>query len=304
MVLKIGTRGSRLALTQTKWVAEQLKQKYTDLEIELKIIKTKGDKIKDVALDKIGDKGLFVKELEQALIHGEIDLAVHSMKDMPSQLPEGLMLTKSPIREDARDVLVTPHNIKNVRELPKDSVIGTGSKRRHYQLSKIRDDLQVVSIRGNIDTRIKKMLQNNMDGIILAYAGLKRLGIDRSSAYNVIPFYIREMIPAPCQGILAIEVREKDIDTINIVESIADKETNIHSKLERDFLMKMEGSCHIPVGAYTVIDKKEISLTGLYGLEDGSLLVKKTKDAPLGEHENLGIDVAISLKKEMKNCQE
>ena len=179
MIIRVGTRGSHLAKTQSLWLLETLKEAHPQIEFEIVIIKTKGDRIQHKALDKIGDKGLFTKELEQALLSGAIDMAVHSMKDMPSKLPKGLALTVPPRREDPRDVLLTPHPITDLKDLPQGAVVATGSKRRIYQLKAERPDLEVVGIRGNIETRIRKMHEQNLDGIILAAAGLKR--IDRKS---------------------------------------------------------------------------------------------------------------------------
>ena len=177
MKIVVGTRGSKLAVTQTNWVIDKLKEKHPSVEFEVKIIKTKGDLIQNVSLDKIGDKGLFVREIEQQLIDGEIDMAVHSMKDMPSSLPEGLKFASVPKREDQRDVLILKDGYNSLEDLPQGATIGTGSKRRKYQLLNHRPDLNIVSIRGNVDTRIRKIKDENLDGIVLAASGILRVGL-------------------------------------------------------------------------------------------------------------------------------
>ena len=197
MKIIVGTRGSKLAVTQTNWVINKLKEKHPEVEFETKIIKTKGDLIQNVSLDKIGDKGLFVKEIEQQLIDGQIDMAVHSMKDMPSNLPEGLKFASIPKREDARDVLVLKEGYSSINDLPNGAKVATGSKRRKYQLLKYRPDLNIVPIRGNVDTRIRKIVDENLDGVVLAASGLLRVGLE-----DKITYYIPKdiMIPAPAQG--------------------------------------------------------------------------------------------------------
>ena len=267
MKIIVGTRGSKLAVTQTNWVINKLKEKHPEVEFETKIIKTKGDLIQNVSLDKIGDKGLFVKEIEQQLIDGQIDMAVHSMKDMPSNLPKGLKFASIPKREDARDVLVLKEGYSSINDLPNGAKVATGSKRRKYQLLKYRPDLNIVPIRGNIDTRIRKIVDENLDGVVLAASGLLRVGLE-----DKITYYIPKdiMIPAPAQGALAIEIRENSKDIEEIINSLKDKETEIQVAAERGFLDGINGSCHIPIGAYCDVDGENISLTGLYGDEEGT----------------------------------
>lgn len=262
MKLVVGTRGSNLALVQTNWVVDQLKKENPGVEFEVKIIKTKGDLINNLPLDKIGDKGLFVKEIEKSLLDGEIDMAVHSMKDMPSYLPEGLKFAHSPKREDPRDALIFKEGYKSLDDLPQGARIGTGSKRRKYQLLKHRPDLEIVPIRGNIETRIKKIETEKLDGVVLAASGLRRAGLDDKIDYY-IPTDI--MLPAPAQGILALEIREDDKETEKIIDSIKDDITKIQIDAERGFLIGVNGSCHIPMGAYCEIEGEKITLTGLYG---------------------------------------
>ena len=295
MKLVVGTRGSNLALVQTNWVVEQLKKANPGVEFEIKIIKTKGDLIKDLPLDKIGDKGLFVKEIEKSLLEGEIDMAVHSMKDMPSYLPEGLKFASSPKREDPRDALIFKEGYKSIDDLPKGARIGTGSKRRKYQLLKYRPDLEIVPIRGNIETRIRKIETENLDGVVLAASGLRRAGLD-----NKIDYYIPTdiMLPAPAQGILALEIRENDKETEKIINSIKDDTTKIQIDAERGFLIGVNGSCHIPMGAYCEIEGEKITLTGLYGDGEGKKIVIQSQEGTLADASTIGYELAKSVLKE------
>ena len=295
MKLVVGTRGSNLALVQTNWVVDQLKKENPGVEFEVKIIKTKGDLIKDLPLDKIGDKGLFVKEIEKSLLDGEIDMAVHSMKDMPSYLPEGLKFAHSPRREDPRDALIFREGYKTLEDLPQGAKIGTGSKRRKYQLLKHRPDLEIVPIRGNIETRIKKIETENLDGVVLAASGLRRAGLEEKIDYY-IPTDI--MLPAPAQGILALEIREDDKETEKIIDSIKDNITKVQIDAERGFLIGVNGSCHIPMGAYCEVDGEKITLTGLYGDGDGKKIVIQSKEGTLADAQKIGYELAKSVLKE------
>ena len=295
MKLVVGTRGSNLALVQTNWVVEQLKKNNPDIEFEIKIIKTKGDLIKDLPLDKIGDKGLFVKEIEKSLLDKEIDMAVHSMKDMPSYLPEGLKFAHSPRREDPRDALIFREGYKTLEDLPQGAKIGTGSKRRKYQLLKHRPDLEIVPIRGNIETRIKKIETENLDGVVLAASGLRRAGLEEKIDYY-IPTDI--MLPAPAQGILALEIREDDKETEKIIDSIKDNITKVQIDAERGFLIGVNGSCHIPMGAYCEVDGEKITLTGLYGDGDVKKIVIQSKEGTLADAQKIGYELAKSVLKE------
>lgn len=295
MKLVVGTRGSNLALVQTNWVVDQLKKENPGVEFEVKIIKTKGDLIKDLPLDKIGDKGLFVKEIEKSLLDGEIDMAVHSMKDMPSYLPEGLKFAHSPKREDPRDALIFKEGYKSLDDLPQGARIGTGSKRRKYQLLEHRPDLEIVPIRGNIETRIKKIETEKLDGVVLAASGLRRAGLDDKIDYY-IPTDI--MLPAPAQGILALEIREDDKETEKIIDSIKDDITKIQIDAERGFLIGVNGSCHIPMGAYCEIEGEKITLTGLYGDGEGKKIVVQSQVGTLADAPKIGYELAKSVLKE------
>lgn len=298
MKIIVGTRGSKLALVQTNWVVEKLKKANPGIEFEIKVIKTKGDLVTHLPLHKIGDKGLFTKEIEQQLLDKEIDLAIHSMKDMPSTLPEGLKFANVPKREDPRDVLVLKEGYSSIDDLPKGAKIGTGSKRRTYQLLKYRPDLEIVPIRGNIDTRIRKIEDENLHGVVLAAAGLIRAGLEDKISYY-IPTNI--MVPAPAQGALAIEIREDDTYIAEIVSHIKDEMTEIQVQAERGFLTGVNGSCHVPMGAYCEIKDDDIILTGLYGDEDGEKLVIKSLEGKVKDASNLGFELANIVLKEYKN---
>lgn len=300
MNIIVGSRGSKLAITQTNWVIEQLKLTNPEVEFEVKVIKTKGDRIQNVALDKIGDKGLFVKEIEDELLNGTIHMAIHSMKDMPGDLPEGLMFSYTPIREDYRDVIVLKEGYNSIDELPQGARIGTGSKRRMYQLLKYRPDLNIEPIRGNIDTRIKKIDTEDLHGVILAAAGINRIGFNGTIKNVIQPIDETIILPAPAQGILAIEIRKDREDIHEIVKSIGHVETQLQSNLERQFLNCINGSCHLPIGALCKINGEEVELEALYGAEDGSRIVRKGLKGNKETCEDLGRRLAEIIVEEMK----
>lgn len=300
MKIVVGTRGSKLAVTQTNWVINQLKQKHPSVEFEVKIIKTKGDLIQNVSLDKIGDKGLFVKEIEQQLIDGEIDMAVHSMKDMPSTLPESLKFASIPKREDPRDVLILKEGYNSLEDLPQGATIGTGSKRRKYQLLNHRPDLNIVSIRGNVDTRIRKIKEENLDGVVLAASGILRVGLqEKISCY--LPTDI--VIPAPAQGALAIEIRKDNTEVEKVINSLRDEITEIQVAAERGFLDGVNGSCHIPMGAYCNVEGDKLSLTGLFGDEEGNALIIKSMQGNIKSPRELGYELAKLILKEYERYE-
>ena len=277
MLIKVGTRGSKLALVQTNYVIEQLKKAFPENEYEVVVIKTTGDIDQSRPLDQIGSKGLFVDEIERALVADEIQLAVHSMKDMPSKPAKGCVFAKSWTREDARDVIIF-REVDSIEELPKNAKIATGSKRRSYQLLSLRPDLALCPIRGNIDTRLRKLAEGNsdgtiLDGIVLAAAGLNRLKISLDH-YQILE--VDEMIPSPAQGTLAIELNEKNKELLDMVNSLSDEEANSITYLERGFLEKIGGDCHLPIGAYAYKEDDEYVLKALFGSEDGSKLATAT----------------------------
>ncbi len=301
MKIIVGTRGSNLALTQTKWVIEKLKEKNKNVEFEIKIIKTKGDIKKDVPLDKINDKGVFVKELENELLNKTIDIGIHSMKDLPSVLPKGLILADSPKREDPRDVLVLKDyllselnekdNYEEKLKVLENKVIGTGSKRRKYQLFK--KNIETKEIRGNIETRIDKINSENLDGVMLAAAGMIRAGYEDKVSMYLDP---KDFIPSPTQGILGIEIRKEDKAIKQIVESISDVNTNISKETEREFLREVGASCHSPVACYAKVEYSSVYLYASFGTDDGKIIVREEGSCMVGRHLKLAKDIAKKIK--------
>ncbi|MBL4951213.1 hydroxymethylbilane synthase [Neobacillus sp. YIM B02564] len=269
----VGSRRSKLALTQTNWVMDQLKKIDPSLEFEVKEIVTKGDKILDVTLSKVGGKGLFVKEIEQSMLGKEIDMAVHSMKDMPAVLPEGLTIGCVPVREDHRDALISKDHVK-LADLKPGAIIGTSSLRRSAQLLAKRPDLEIKWIRGNVDTRLAKLETEDYDAIILAAAGLSRLGW---SADIVTEFLDTDIcIPAVGQGALSIECREDDKELLELFEKFTCEKTERAVRAERAFLQKMEGGCQVPIAGYAFIaNNDEIVLNVLVGTPDGRQILKE-----------------------------
>ncbi|MFS0727349.1 hydroxymethylbilane synthase [Paenibacillus sp. 1P07SE] len=291
----VGTRQSSLALTQTGHVIEALQQLSDDhglgLTFELRKIVTKGDQIVDVTLSKVGGKGLFVKEIEQALLDGIIDMAVHSMKDMPYELPAGLLNGATPKRIDPRDCLITREGV-SLRELPAGAVVGTSSLRRSCQLLHARPDLEVKWIRGNIDSRIRKLHTDGFDAIVLATAGLARMGwTDRIT--EILPAEV--CIPAVGQGALGIECREADTEVRELLKLYNDLETDRAVQAERSFLGALNGGCQVPIGAYaTVTSSGGIELTGMVGSPDGGQMLRHSLSGQ--EPLQLGLDVARVLQ--------
>ena len=287
----VGSRRSKLAMTQTKWVIEQLKKIDDSFEFEIKEIVTKGDRILDVTLSKVGGKGLFVKEIEQQMLDKEIDMAVHSMKDMPAKLPEGLVIGCIPEREDHRDALISKNHVK-LNDLKSGAVIGTSSLRRGAQLLAKRPDLEIKWIRGNIDTRLEKLKNEDYDAIILAAAGLSRIGW----ASDVVTEFLESdlCLPAVGQGALSIECRESDAQLLELLEKFTCQKTSQTVRAERAFLNKMEGGCQVPIAGYAQInDQDEIVLTGLVASPDGKQIYKTQLKGI--SPEELGAQVADKL---------
>jgi len=270
----VGSRKSNLALTQTKWVIEQLKKVTDQYTFEIKEISTKGDRILNVTLSKVGGKGLFVKEIEKEMFDKTVDMAVHSMKDMPSVLPEGLVIDSVPKREDHRDILISKNNEK-LDDLKEGAIIGTSSLRRSAQLLAYRPDLNIKWIRGNIDTRLRKLKEEDYDAILLASAGVKRSGWNE----DIISEFIEPEVclPAVGQGALAIECREEDQDLLNLLTLINDEYTAKTVSAERKFLNLLEGSCQVPIAGYAVIEEDEVVLTALVASGDGKTILKTTR---------------------------
>ncbi|CDQ18190.1 hydroxymethylbilane synthase [Halobacillus karajensis] len=269
----IGSRKSNLAITQTEWVIDQLKQIDSSYDFEIKRISTKGDRIVDVTLSKVGGKGLFIKEIEQAMYDGEIDMAVHSMKDMPAVVAEGLMVAAVPIREDHRDAFVSNGNV-SLKDLPEGAVIGTSSLRRGSQIKAVRPDVEIKWIRGNIDTRLRKLKDEDYDAIVLAAAGLKRMGWDD----DVVTEYLEPevCVPAVGQGALAIQCRENDSELRGFLEKLNHEYTETTVACERKFLHDLNGGCQVPIGGYAYRKGEEIVLTALVGTPDGQTILHET----------------------------
>jgi hydroxymethylbilane synthase len=282
-ILRIGTRGSALALWQTNHVALLLKEKF-GYETEIIKIKTTGDKILDSPLAKIGSKGLFVKEIEVAMLEGRIDIAVHSAKDVPTEQPEGLVIAAFLKREDPRDALISKDG-KTLAELPPGTLIGTSSLRRRAQLLHYRPDLQLVDVRGNVDTRLRKMREGQFEAIILAKAGLKRMGHE-SDITEVIDTGV--MLPAVGQGSIAVECRLDDAEMLEVLKSISDYETEAGVKAERAMLRFLEGGCQVPIGAYGRIENGQLVLEGMIASLDGKRLYRDKIQGRPEEAEMLG----------------
>ncbi len=288
---KIGTRGSQLALYQANHVKEILEQNFPDLSVELVVIKTKGDKILDTALSKIGDKGLFTKELEVALLNNEVDIAVHSLKDMPTQLPQGLKLGAVVERGDIADALVSKNHIP-LNELTANHKIATSSLRRIANLLHFNKNLQVVDIRGNVNSRLQKMEDGYCDAMIMASAGLKRLGLEHYIT-EILP--VDTFIPAVSQGAIGIESREDDVETDHILQKISHENTWKSVSAERAFMRKLEGGCQVPVGCVSFVDGENIRLKGFVASIDGSTYLCEEMSGELSKAAELGKNLADKL---------
>lgn len=289
--IRIGTRGSKLALWQADWVAKAIQSNTPSLSPELIVIKTKGDKIQDVPLAKIGGKALFIKEIEEALLNGEIDLAVHSMKDMPAEIPDGLCIGAVPKRELTADALIS-RNGNRLADLGAGSRIGTGSLRRTALLRHTRPDIHVLPLRGNLDTRLRKLETEGLDAIVLAAAGIRRLGWEAK-----ITEYLDEkiMLPAVGQGALCIETRKDDGEAGSILAHLDHPDTRTAVIGERAFLNRLEGSCHVPIAALGKVEKDQFILSGLVADIDGKIVVRESHSGPVSDSEDIGIALADRL---------
>ena len=289
--LKIGTRGSQLALYQANWVKDRLIHAHPDLKVTLVKIKTTGDKIQDAPLGKIGGKGLFVKEIEEALLRRRTDLAVHSIKDVPTEFPKGLHLSVVTKREDPRDVLISKDG-KSLKDLPKGAKIGTSSLRRQAQLLHFRSDFELIPLRGNLDTRLKKLKTLNLDAIVLALAGVKRLGFEEKIT-EIIPPEVS--LPAIGQGALGIETRTADQEVERQIRFLNDRDSSIAISAERAFLGKLEGGCQVPIAAFARIVRSTLQVDGLVGTTDGRRLIRHHVEGPVERPESLGVELAEIL---------
>jgi hydroxymethylbilane synthase len=289
--LIIGTRGSDLALWQAHFVQKSLETSVLDREVEIKIIHTTGDKVLEVALSKIGDKGLFTRQIENELLNGSIDLAVHSLKDLQTEQPRGVKIGAVCKREVPNDIFISKGGI-SLESLPFGARVATGSLRRRSQLLHYRPDLQISEIRGNVPTRLRKFDESDLDGMILAYAGVHRLGFaDRIN--GLIPIEI--MLPAVGQGAIAVEVRDGDAEVFELVSRLNDIDTETCITAERSFLRKLEGGCQVPIGAYATTDGEHLVLEGMVGSLDGKIVFRETVDGHVAEAAQAGIRLADSM---------
>jgi len=296
--LKIGTRGSALALVQARWVAKEIESNNEGVEVELVIIKVQGDRDKHSALNKFAGKGIFTKEIEDALLAGDIDLAVHSLKDLPTELPKGLKLALPPAREDPRDLLVAK---VPVMELPEGALVGTGSARRREQLRMLRPDLRFDEIRGNVATRVRKWREGLFDATVLACAGVARLGKEEAGLTDsdAHPLDYSECLPAPGQGILGLEIREEDTAIEEYLRSIICEDTVVSYYAERAFLAELDGGCHIPAGAWGEVKGDQVTVSGFLATDDGTGELRRRRTqvtGPTKEAAELGRQVARALK--------
>ncbi len=290
-MLIVGTRGSQLALWQAEWVQRQLKAIAPGISVILKRIQTSGDKIQDVPLAKIGGKGLFVKEIEEALLRGEIDLAVHSMKDVPSVLPEGLEIVCVPEREDPRDALIAREG-QSLEKLPVGGRVGTSSLRRQAQVLHVRPDLEIAVLRGNVDTRLRKVRENHFDAIILAASGLKRLGWEQ----EVTEYLSLDVsLPAIGQGSLGLEGRKDDAFVRDLVAQFEHRPTRIAVTAERALLTRLEGGCQVPIAGYATLQGDTLTLDGLVASLDGKRYIRRVLSGSADEAVSLGTRVAEQL---------
>ncbi len=289
--LIIGTRGSDLAVYQAKRVAQEINDFDEEIDVKIKKIETKGDKILDKPLAEIGGKGVFLKEIEKYLIEGEIDLAVHSLKDVPTELPEGLDISAFFDAEDPRDCFVSL-DYDDLDDLPSGSKIGTGSLRRRCQLLRKRQDIEVVNIRGNVDTRLEKLKSEDYDALILAAAGLKRLGREDYIKRYLSP---ESFLPAPGQGVLAVEVKEQDRELKDLLRRSEDEHLRAKMTVERNLLETLGGDCHVPVGCHCEIIKESLVLTAMIGSPNGLEYIQVKEKGELDRASELGEVVAERL---------
>jgi hydroxymethylbilane synthase len=287
--LIIATRGSKLALWQSEYIKSKIEEKYPDISVKLNIMKTKGDKILDTPLAKIGGKGLFTKELEEAMLRGEAHIAVHSLKDVPVVFPKGLKLGAITKREDVRDAVLS-QKYDNISALPKGAVVGTTSLRRRMQLLYARPDLVIKNLRGNINTRIEKLKNGEFDAVILAAAGVKRLELENEVRY-FSPMNIDFMIPASGQAALGIEAVDK-LEILEIIDFLNDESAIIETTIERDFVEKLEGGCQVPIGVNAKLSGDSLSIKGVVGLPDGKELLYADIKTVKSAYKEAGFDLA------------
>jgi len=291
MELNIGTRGSKLALAQSRWVKQMVEHRHPDVRVNLVRIKTKGDRVLDAPLSRIGGKGLFVKEIEEALLEGRVDVAVHSMKDVPAELPEGLFLCAFPEREDPRDAVVSTGGLF-FGDLPRGARVGTSSLRRTAQLLALRPDLRIVPLRGNVDTRLGKLEKGETHAVVLALAGLRRLGLEARITQILEP---EQVLPAVGQGALGLEVRREDGATIELLSFLNHEPTEVAVRAERAFLKTLEGGCQVPLAALARCEGDRVFLRGMVAEPDGSRVILDEAEGRAKDAEKVGEALARTL---------
>ena len=288
----IGSRGSKLALIQANWVKSQLEESNPDIKFSIEKFKTKGDKLTDAPLSRLGGTGLFTKELENALLDNKVDLIVHSAKDVPTEIPEGLVLGAFPKREDPHDVLISKNN-QCLKDLPQNAVIGTSSLRRRAQILAFRQDLKVVDLRGNLDTRLKKLDSGDLDAIVVARAGLLRFSLSEKAS-EIIPYDI--MLPAVGQGALCIEIRDIDDEVKEIISILNHHETMCEVKTERVLLAKLQGGCQVPIGAHTeIVFPVNLKLEAVVCSLDGTTIIRDSIEGKIDDFADIGYELAYKL---------
>ncbi|HCM89666.1 MAG TPA: hydroxymethylbilane synthase [Vagococcus sp.] len=273
-IIRVGTRGSQLATTQTKQAMAEIKERYPNIQLELIEIVTKGDRLKDHSLTTIGGQGAFVKEIEHQLLAKEIDIAIHSLKDLPTVIPNELEIGCTLKRKSPYDCLIVKDKHYNLETLPKGAKVGTSSLRRQSQLLKIRPDLDILPLRGNIDTRIKRLVEGHYDAIMLAHAGIQRLAVSEDDVFfNVLTS--KECLPAIGQGALALQCRKEDMEVLKLLNSMEDKETRQAVEAERAFLRTMDGSCTFPIGGFARIESKQVIVEGMISNYNGTEMIRE-----------------------------
>ena len=288
----IGSRGSKLALIQANWVKSQLEESNPDIKFSIEKFKTKDDKLTDAPLSRLGGTGLFTKELENALLDNKVDLIVHSAKDVPTEIPEGLVLGAFPKREDPHDVLISKNN-QCLKDLPQNAVIGTSSLRRRAQILAFRQDLKVVDLRGNLDTRLKKLDSGDLDAIVVARAGLLRFSLSEKAS-EIIPYDI--MLPAVGQGALCIEIRDNDDEVKKIISILNHHETMCEVKTERVLLAKLQGGCQVPIGAHTeIVFPVNLKLEAVVCSLDGTTIIRDSIEGKIDDFADIGYELAYKL---------
>ncbi len=289
-MIRIATRRSPLAKWQANHVSGLLRRNEPGLEVRLHEVVTKGDKILDVPLADVGGKGLFVKEIEDALLAGDAEVAVHSMKDLPAELAVGLVIGAVPEREDPRDALCSPR-YRTLDALPRGAKVGTSSLRRSAQLKAMRPDLEMQVVRGNVETRLRKASEG-LDAVVLAYAGLRRLGLAQHATHVFSP---EEMLPAVAQGALALEARAADAATLKRLAALEDPETRIRTEAERGFLARIEGGCQVPIAGHATVEGGKVTLRALVASLDGTRVIRAERSGPVADARRMGAAVAEEL---------